>query len=284
MPKKSSAGKPPYQNTQKEAAAKSDLPLPPYSKPLPERVGSFFFPVIWMARNPKEVTEGIKSVAGHLTPGVHFADNFLTWGRNMSMLDDAAFVSAWQQNVESESDKAIIWRRFVLACAAYHCIQLEGDFVECGAYTGVGMKTIIDYLGGVEFPKTFWGYDIFEHDSSMLNHAMPQHGPQLYQRVLNKFQAYPQVKIMRGFIPEVFKNGCPEKITYLHIDLNQAQAEIDALAHLFDRIVPGGILILDDYEWSGIYRNQKLQEDLWFNERHYKVMPLPTGQGLVIKR
>ena len=49
-------------------------------------------------------------------------------------------------------------------------------------------------------------------------------------------------------------------------------------------MVPGGVLILDDYEWAGVYRPQKLAEDAWFDARHYRVMPLPTGQGLVIKR
>lgn len=44
------------------------------------------------------------------------------------------------------------------------------------------------------------------------------------------------------------------------------------------------MIILDDYEWSMIYRPQKLAEDPWFEARGYRVMPLPTGQGLVIKR
>ncbi len=226
----------------------------------------------------------IKSTTGLLQDGHHFADNLLTWGRNMSMLDDAPFVAAWQSNAESASDQAIIWRRYVLACAAYHCAQLEGDFVECGAYTGVGIKTIADYLGGPAFPKTFWGYDIFEHDASMLNHAMPELGAGLYERVRAKFANYPRVKIMKGLIPEVFASGCPDRIAYLHIDLNQAPAEIAALEFLFGRMVPGGILILDDYEWSGPYRGQKLAEDAWFEDRKYRVMPLPTGQGIVIKR
>jgi hypothetical protein len=200
------------------------------------------------------------------------------------MLDDAPFVQAWESNIESPSDRAIVWRRYVLACAAYHCVQLDGDFVECGAYTGVGMKTVIDYLGGVAFPKIFWGYDIFEHDGSMLNHAMPEHGEGLYSRVQGKFNEYPQVRLIKGLIPEAFAEDCPERIAYLHIDLNQAPAEVAALDHLFDRMVPGGILILDDYEWAGIYRPQKLAEDQWFDARRYRVMPLPTGQGLIIKR
>jgi hypothetical protein len=241
-------------------------------------------PLFWGTSNPEVVTTAAKEIIGVASSGHHFADNFLTWGRNLSMLDDRAFVQAWESNIEDQSDEAIVWRRYVLACAAYHCVQLDGDFVECGAYTGVGIKTVVDYLGGTAFPRTFWGYDIFEHDASMVNHPMQEHGQGLYERVKKKFSAYPQVRLIKGMIPQVFGNDCPDRIAYLHIDLNQAPAEIAALDHLFDRMVPGGILILDDYEWSGFYRPQKLAEDPWFEARHYRVMPLPTGQGLVIKR
>ncbi|MFO1375306.1 MAG: TylF/MycF/NovP-related O-methyltransferase [Agitococcus sp.] len=258
--------------------------LPAYTRPTENMVTNFFYPVFWGTETPQQFSDTMVEMTKKVAGGFHFADNFFTWLRNMSMFDDKPFVQAWDSNTESESDKAIVWRRYVLACAAYHCVQLEGDFVECGAYTGVGIKTIIDYLGGVNFPKMFWGYDLFEHNDSMVNHAMPEHGAGLYERVQEKFINYPQVELIKGFIPDCFEDNCPEKIAYLHIDLNQAPAEIAALEHLFDRVVPGGIIILDDYEWSGIYRPQKLAEDEWFEQRNYKVMPLPTGQGLVFKR
>jgi O-methyltransferase len=85
-------------------------------------------------------------------------------------------------------------------------------------------------------------------------------------------------------MPDVFLGQSPEKIAYLHVALNQAPAEIAALDALFDRVVPGGIVIRDDYEWAGVYRDQKLAEDPWFEAREYRVFPLPTGQGIVIKR
>ena len=258
--------------------------LPKHSSPDPSRLVNFFVPVFWLTSDPAAVIASAKAVTGVVSGGHHFADNLLTWGRNMSMMEDIPFVKSWISNAESAPDEAIVWRRYVLACSAYHCIQLEGDFVECGAYTGVGIKTIVDYLGGEAFPKQFWGYDVFEHNESMLHHVMPEHGPDLYQKVQQKFANYPQVRLVKGLIPDSFAGNCPDKVAYLHIDLNQALAEIAALDHLFDRMVPGGILILDDYEWAGAYRNQKLAEDIWFDARHYRVMPLPTGQGLVIKR
>jgi len=70
----------------------------------------------------------------------------------------------------------------------------------------------------------------------------------------------------------------------MHIDLNSAEYEIAVLEVLFGRLVPGGVLILDDYEWGGMYRKQKIAEDAWFEQRQYRVFPLPTGQGMVLKR
>jgi O-methyltransferase len=264
--------------------ASKGFQLPKLGKPELNRVKAFFLPTFWGTTNPELVAQHVKAVSEFTAPGFHFADNFFTWCRNNSMLEDEVFVKAWQSNVENDADTAIVWRRYILACAAYHCVQLKGDFVECGAYTGVGVKTVVDFLGGVKFPKDFWVYDLFEHEDWMLHHSMPQHGPDLEARVRDKFKSYPQVKIFRGFIPDVFEGQSPQDIAYLHIDLNQAPAEIAALDVLFDRIVPGGIVILDDYEWAGIYRVQKLAEDPWFEARQYRVIPLPTGQGLVIKR
>jgi hypothetical protein len=241
-------------------------------------------PVFWGTSDERAVADAMQAASRQVAPGCHFADNLLTWGRNNSMLQDQAFMRAWAANAESAPDKAIIWRRYILACAAYHCLQLDGDFVECGAYSGVGVKTVVDYLGGEAFPKDFWIYDLFDHDDSMLHHAMPDHGPALHERVTRKFQSYPQVKIFKGNIPEVFEGQSPDRIAYLHIDLNQAPAEIAALDALFERVVPGGIVVLDAYEWAGPYRDQKLAEDPWFEARRYRVFPLPTGQGLVIKR
>lgn len=245
-------------------------------------VMTFFNPVFWGTKDPERFTNLMKE-ASQLTTAFHFGDNMFLFQRNNSMLNDKPFMESWEKNAISPPDRTIIWRRYILTMAGFHCQHLEGDFVECGAYQGVGAKTVIDYLGGKDFSKTFWLYDLFEHKKDSVNHSMQAHGPQLHQQVVNRFADYPNVKIFKGFLPDVLKEGCPEKIAYLHLDLNQAPAEIATLDALFDRVVPGGMIILDDYEMV-FYRAQKLAEDTWFGKRGYKVFPLPTSQGFVIKR
>ena len=249
----------------------------------PNRVGSFLLPESWGISDPQRFF-ALMSEAVKLVPrGVYLSDNLFTWARNNSLLDDVAFLTAWKNNIKNNADQAIPWRRYVLACAAYHCIQLAGDFVECGVYWGSGVKVVVDYLGGVTFPKTFWCYDTYDYNP-VEDNAFPGQKPGFFEEVQRRFAGYEQVKLIKGLIPDIFDEYLPETISYLHLDLNHAPSEIAALDRLFDRIVPGGILILDDYEWSLEYRPQKIAEDAWFEARKYRVIPLPTGQGLLIKR
>jgi hypothetical protein len=129
--------------------------------------------------------------------------------------------------------------------------------------------------------KNYYLYDLFEHDDSMVHHAMPDHGITLFERVKKRFENFSNVIVTKGFVPQVLDKISPEKISFLHIDLNNAPAEVGALDRLFDRLSTGGILILDDYGWRA-YREQKLAEDIWLVARGYEVLELPTGQGLVI--
>ena len=91
------------------------------------------------------------------------------------------------------------------------------------------------------------------------------------------------VKIIKGILPESLKDNCPKKIAFVHIDLNNTLAEIGVLKFIFDRIVSGGIIILDDFGWSA-YSEQQQKEKDFFQKRNLKVMELPTGQGIVLKR
>lgn len=246
------------------------------------KLPNFSMPVFWDTSDPERVNQLITELLPLLGAGHYFGDNLLTWSRNISLSSDPSFRSAYEGNIQNPADAAIAWRRYICACAGYHCVQLEGDFVECGVYRGTGIKTLVDYLGGKSFPKHFYGYDTYEY-SPVPGHKYDGQEAGFYETVKQRFDGYPQVHLIRGLIPDSFEDACPEKISYLHIDLNNAKSEIATLEALFDRVVPCGIIILDDYEWAG-YRPQKIAEDSWLERRKHHVFPLPTGQGLVLKR
>ena len=67
----------------------------------------------------------------------------MTWSLATSPYPPSALSTAAWRSI----DQAIAWRRYMLACAACHCVQLEGDFVECGVYQGTGVKTVVGRTG-----------------------------------------------------------------------------------------------------------------------------------------
>ncbi|MES2324963.1 MAG: TylF/MycF/NovP-related O-methyltransferase [Pseudomonadota bacterium] len=249
----------------------------------PNKVLNFMVQTTWGITDPVRFYQLMAEAQTLVVPGTYLGDNLFTWGKGNSPFEDKAFVKAWESNVQNDADRAIAWRRYILACSAYHCAQLEGDFVECGVYRGTGIKTIIDYFGKDEFTKTYWGYDTFDYNP-VEGHSFSGQEDGLYDEICRRFAGYDQVKLVKGLLPASLVDNSPAKIAFLHVDMNSAEYEVAVLEVLFDRLVPGGMLILDDYEWAGIYREQKMAEDAFFEKRKYRVFPLPTGQGLVLKR
>lgn len=258
------------------------LPQLPPDLPM-DKVLNFESNWIWGVSDVQRFKELINELKHLLEPGYYIGDHFISWVNNNSLFEDKEFYKAFEKNITSSSDHGIAWRRYILACSACHCINLPGDFAEFGTWSGTGIKTVVDYLGGTEFPKTFWGYDTFDYNPVAGEHFEGQ-AEGFFEKVKDRFKDYPQINLIKGLIPDSFSQGLPQQLAFMHIDLNNYEGEIAVLEKLFDRLVTGGIIILDDYESSGIYRRQKKEEDHWFEKRNYRVFPLPTGQGMVIKR
>ncbi len=242
-------------------------------------------PLFFGLRDRDGFFTGLRNVVAALNSpvGSFSGDNLITVGRNLSFLTDAHFMQAFRTHALTPVEQAIIWRIYTVAWAADSAMRLEGDLVECACYKGVTARIVSDYVGLRTQPnRKYFLYDLFEHDDSMPHHHMPEHGETLFEQVKTRFADLPNVVISKGRVPEVLSDAAPDKIAFMHLDLNNADAEIGALEVLFERMVPGAIMILDDYGWLG-YRRQKLAEDPWLAKRGYKVLELPTGQGMLVK-
>ena len=216
------------------------------------------------------------------------ADHLITVGRNMGFLRDPHFLGAMENHATNEQESSLAWRLHTLMWAAEHCLHLPGEFVECGVYRGFSTAVLAEYLDFSKVEKTFFLYDTFDgmpkESSRLIGTGYREYAdPGLYEFVQKRFAGYPNIQLVRGLIPQSFEIACPEKIAYLHIDLNCARAELAALNTLFDRVVPGGMIILDDFGWE-TYREQHNVETAFMHERGYRILEVPTGQGLVVKR
>ena len=233
--------------------------------------------------------------ARDLYDGRCFADDMLvTFMRNMSFTRDVRFVRAMRNNAHNESDLSWSWRLHTLVWAASSARHLPGDFVECGVFRGYMSLVVAEILEFEKLDKTFYLYDTFEgldvsysaeHERRMTDveyRAAADNG-YTFEAVSERFAKYPNVKVIKGVVPEVLHEEAPDEIAYLHIDLNAAEAEIGALEVLFERVTRSGLIVFDDYGHL-IQRPLHDAENAWMAERGYAILELPTGQGLVVKR
>jgi hypothetical protein len=175
-------------------------------------------------------------------------------------------------------------------------LRTGGDFVECGTFKGDMAWVVLQTLGAVHVPH-FWLFDSFEGFSP--EYSSPEDFPEnpgfldfangfyrqpgLYEYIYDRFASFANVTVVKGFLPEALDAAMPERIGFLHIDLNSPRAEIAVLERLFDRVLPGGVVVFDDYGWK-MFHKQKVAEDDFMRRRGHEILELPTGQGLVVRR
>lgn len=236
--------------------------------------------------------------------GVFWGDRMMTIDKSSGFLDDPLFAEALDDIRQSHtydgyrSPHGIAWRIHTLCWAGQQALSLpHGDFVECGVFKGDMAWCIAKVCNIAASGRQFYLYDSFSGFDPRLNEeteipdfpgyfafansCYKQDG--LYEHVANRFKDAPHMHVRRGVLPEALDSApLPDAIAFLHIDLNSPTAEKACLERLFDRVLPCGVIVLDDYGWK-VFHKQKKVADTFFETRNLRVMELPTGQGIVIK-
>ncbi len=168
-------------------------------------------------------------------------------------------------------------RSLIHAVRYLHEHNIPGDIVECGVWRGGSMiataKTLQE-VGGAN--RHLWLYDTFEGMTAPSEHDVSNKGTKASDKFekrkrnddssdwcfasLEEVQAnlnatgYPKDKLryVKGKVEDTLPAQAPDKIALLRLDTDWYESTLHELETLFDRIVPGGILIIDDYgDWSG---------------------------------
>jgi hypothetical protein len=71
-------------------------------------------------------------------------------------------------------------------------------------------------------------------------------------------------------------------VSFLHLDMNSALPEVEALRFFWPRLTVGAFVLMDDYTYTG-YEPQHQALNEVARSLGYDILSLPTGQGLLIK-
>jgi hypothetical protein len=229
-----------------------------------------------------------------------WADGVGVCGKNMGWLNNDKFQQALKfandGNVEGWKKAGYVpyipWRTHVALWAASNALHLEGDLVECGVHTGLLSMAICDYLDFDKYPdKKFYLFDTYEGipeegldgtDKAMASKYNEELYYDVYAIVKKNFSRFPNVFLVKGLLPDSISQVNIEKIAYLSVDLNNARYEKATIEALWDKLVAGAIIVLDDYGFKGHEPQYKMWNE-FASSKGRLIMTCPTGQGLLMK-
>jgi O-methyltransferase len=227
------------------------------------------------------------------TSGVrtYMADNLIAVGRNLGFTRDRHFIDAAGGACQQPEDLHKLWRLHTYCWAISTALGVAGDLVECGVFEGLYAATAMGTLGDVIGPdRQYYLYDTFqglddryatEQEIQLSGTGFGAAG--LEEAVRARFAPWPNVRVIAGTVPDTLQLEAPTEVAFLHLDMNCVGAEIAALEFFYDRIPDGGVILLDDFGRAE-YETMFLAYDRWFGAHDQRILELPTGQGMVVKR
>jgi len=188
--------------------------------------------------------------------------------------------------------RELMWRHYVVFWSSRYAAQATASpiktLVECGVCDGLTAYFAMSGVKGHGPFKAFL-YDAWEGMKAehLLESERGAIGSYSYLSLENTKQNLavfePDAVFVKGFIPQSFEIApLPPDIAWLHIDLNASLPTTAALKTLFDRVLPGGVVLFDDYGWSG-YQDTKVAVDAFFAGERGVLLPMPTGQAIFFK-
>jgi O-methyltransferase len=147
-------------------------------------------------------------------------------------------------------------------------LHLDGALAECGVYRGSTLIPLGLYLAQNNVKKKLLGFDSFEgfgdldRGGSIEGAYFQAHGTcndtsyEMVQSMVDRF-GLSNVTIVKGFFNETLPKVKNERFCFVNLDVDLYESYKVCLEFFYDRMVPGGVILLDEYNdppWPGCNR------------------------------
>lgn len=190
--------------------------------------------------------------------------------------DDARNVIETVAPFTMTSPERILALRDAVNHVARH--RIPGAIVECGVWRGGSMMAAALTLLASGDRRQLWLFDTFEGMSPPAEADRDVHGTDAATLLSAEDRAtgdtwcyspiddvkanvlatgYPEslVHFVQGRVEDTIPGTIPDEIAILRLDTDWYESTKHELAHLYPRLSPGGVLIIDDYgHWQGARR------------------------------
>jgi hypothetical protein len=178
--------------------------------------------------------------------------------------------------------------------------DLPGDVLEFGVFKGSSLISFCTFREVLESPysRRIVGFDVFgkfppqdnEYDNSFISKFEGMAGDGIDKDSLDFFmksKGFANYELIKGDIldtlPKYIEERPELKVSLLHIDVDVYEPSSVILETLFDKVVDGGIIILDDY--GTVYGETKAADE-FFKDKKLRIEKLPISHrpAFVVKK
>lgn len=212
-----------------------------------------------------------------------------------SLLDEGKFVLSQFSHLPLQSSalEVLAWRHYIVYWSALSAAKATRsgtkNLVEAGTCDGLTAYFAMTALRNLGQEFKCYMYDAWEamKADDLLENEKSKSGMYDYldlSATIQNLQDFSSSTVFnKGYIPDSFSlSDSPDVIIWLHVDLNAAAPTRDSLAYFYDKMLPGGIFLFDDYGSHDHYETKRVV-DTFFQLKKVSLLQLPTGQALVSK-
>lgn len=216
-------------------------------------------------------------------------NGFRLYNKNLTWMHDAEYMNIWSSFPYSTD--SIHERKFNLYYIARSIRNIPGDIAECGVFHGGSSHLMLAANAGTD--KHLYGFDSFEGlsepkmedlQSKKRTFKWKKHDMRfdMSHTELNLCQHKGKFTLLKGWIPERFKEVESKQFSLVHIDVDLYEPTLASLNFFYPRMSPCGIIVCDDYGSESCPGACKAMDDFFADKSEGEVIHLTTGQGVVI--
>lgn len=168
------------------------------------------------------------------------------------------------------------WNDLAKQCADRSLIQLlestlslPGDVIECGVYRGASLMQIAHAIRENHSDKRVFGLDSFEGFPEDSVSSVDVGAGRWLSKLQKKFRFAADtpghlrmiadafdlnIELVQGYFCNTLPRVQNRSFCFIHLDVDLYQSYKECLEGLYDRLVPGGVIVFDEWEcekWPG---------------------------------
>lgn len=167
-------------------------------------------------------------------------------------------------------------------------LALEGDVAQVGVYKGGTAKIIVTCFRHTQ--QKVYLFDTFEglppvsaHDGDKtVTDKHFKFEDVILSDLKNDFAQFPHVEFRQGLFPSTAVGLEHKKFSFVYLDADLYESTRDGLNFFYPRMVPGGVILLDDYKsdtWPGVIK----AVDEFCAQQGISAITTTWWQGLIVK-